>query len=187
MPQGSENEKYVVPSSSVEPSSLLWGEGLCALIKRHSIGTQNLEFDVSYLPARGKALPLGSFAFGKPLGRNELQSAVLAVALKKWHPPKAKARGKTFRPTVVFYDGKTIKKGADGVTYVPRSPAGRVGSSYGKLCEEARRQEEMQESSQASQDDEATRAKENFCEGVVSAIPDGSLQVSVRVLEEKED
>ncbi len=187
VPKGSENEKYVVPSSSVEPSSLLWGEGLCALIKRYSMGTQNLEYDVLYLPARGKALPLGSFAFGKPLGRNELQSAVLAVALKNWRPPKAKAKGKTFRPTVVFYDGKTIKRGADGVTYVPRSPAGRVGSSYGKLCDEARRQEEMQAAAQESQDDEAARAKENFCEGVISAIPDGSLQVSVRVVEAKED
>ena len=187
VPKGTENEKYVVPSSSVEPSSLLWGDGLCALIKRYSMGTQNLVYDVSYLPARGKVLPLGQFAFGKPLGRSELQSAVLAVALKNWHPPKAKAKTKTPRRTVVFYDGKNIKKGADGVTYVPRSPAGRVGSSYAKLCEEARRQEEMQESAQASQDDESARAKENFCEGVISAIPDGSLQVSVRVVEEKED
>ena len=187
VPKGTENEKYVVPSSSVEPSSLLWGDGLCALIKRYSMGTQNLVYDVSYLPARGKVLPLGQFAFGKPLGRSELQSAVLAVALKNWHPPKAKAKTKTPRRTVVFYDGKNIKKGADGVTYVPRSPAGRVGSSYAKLCEEARRQEEMQESAQASQDDESARAKENFCEGVISAIPDGSLQVSVRVVEGKED
>ena len=67
------------------------------------------------------------------------------------------------------------------MTYVPRSPAGRVGASYTKLCEEARRQEEMQESAQAAQDDEAVRAKENFCESVISAIPDGSLQVSVSV------
>ena len=185
VPKGPENEKYVVPSSSVEPSSLLWGEGLCALIKRYSMGTQNLEYDVSYLPARGKALPLGAFAFGKPLGRSELQAAVLDVALKNWHPPKAKAKAP--RRTVVFYDGKNIKKGADGVTYVPRSPAGRVGSSYGKLCEEARRQEDMQAEAQASQDEEAARTKENFCEGVIAAIPDGSLQVSVRVLEEKED
>ena len=144
-------------------------------------------YDVSYLPARGKALPLGPFAFGKPLGRSELQSAVLAVALKNWRPPKAKAKGKAFRPTVVFYDGKTIKKGADGVTYVPRSPEGRVGSSYAKLCDEARRQEEIQAARQESQEDETTRAKENFCEGVISAIPDGSLQVSVRVVEAKED
>ena len=85
------------------------------------------------------------------------------------------------------YDGKNIKKGADGVTYVPRSPAGRVGSNYGKLCDEASRQEEMQAAAQASQNEEVARAKENFCEGVISAIPDGSLQVSVRVVEEKED
>jgi hypothetical protein len=184
VPKGPENEKYVVPSSSVEPSSLLWGEGLCALIKRYSMRTQDLEYDVTYLPARGKALPLGPFAFGKPLGRSELQAAVLAVALKNWRPPKA---AKAPRRTVVFYDGKNIKKGADGVTYVPRSPAGQVGSNYGKLCEEASRQEEMQAAAQASQDDEAVRAKENFCEGVISAIPDGSLQVSVRVVEAKED
>ena len=183
-PKGSAGKQYTVPSSSVEPSSLLWGEGLCALIKRYSIGTQNLVYDVSYLPARGKALPLGPFAFGKPLGRSELQSAVLAAALKNWRPPKAKASKKAFRPTVVFYDGKTIKKGADGVTYVPRSPVGRVGSSYGKLCDEARRQEEMQAATQEAQSDEAARAKENFCEGVVSSIPDGSLQVSVRITED---
>ncbi|MBO7687365.1 MAG: hypothetical protein J6V72_13320 [Kiritimatiellae bacterium] len=184
VPKGSAGKQYTVPSSSVEPSSLLWGEGLCALIKRYSIGTQNLVYDVSYLPARGKALPLGQFAFGKPLGRSELQSAVLAAALKNWRPPKAKASKKAFRPTVVFYDGKTIKKGADGVTYVPRSPAGRVGSSYGKLYAEASRQEEMLAATQESQEDEAKRAKENFCEGVVSSIPDGSLQVSVKVTEE---
>ena len=181
VPKGPDDGKYVVPSSSVEPSSLLWGEGLCALIKRYSIGTENLVYDVAYLPARGKALPLGQFAFGKPLGRSELQSAVLAVAMKNWRPPKAKAKGKSFRPTVVFYDGKAIKKGADGVTYVPRSPEGRVGPSYGKLCEEARRQEDLQSAAQESQGDEVARAKENFSEAVISSIPDGSLQVSVSV------
>lgn len=181
VPKSPDDGKYVVPSSSVEPSSLLWGEGLCALIKRYSIGTQNLVYDVSYLTARGKALPLGPFAFGKPLGRSELQSAVLAVAMKNWRPPKVKAKGKTFRPTVVFYDGKTIKRGADGVTYVPRSPDGRVGASYGKLSAEAIRQEEMLAATQESQDEEAARAKDNFREGVISAIPDGSLQITVKV------
>ena len=179
VPKGPENEKYVVPSSSVEPSSLLWGEGLCALIKRYSMGTQNLAYDVSYLPARGKELPLGRYTFGQPLGRAELQSAVLSVAMKNWRPPKAKTKAKAFRPTVVFYDGKTIKKGADGVTYVPRSP-GRTSSSYGKLYAEASRQEEMLAAAQGSQDDEMARAKEDFRENVISSIPDGSLQVSVK-------
>ena len=109
VPKGSEGKKHAVPSSSVEPSSLLWGEGLCALIKRYSMGTQNLEYNVSYLPARGKELPLGRYAFGQPLTRTELQSAVLSVAMKNWRPPKPKAKAKAFRPTVVFYDGKTIK------------------------------------------------------------------------------
>ena len=180
-PGGSEGEKYVVPSSSVMPAALLWGEGLCALIKRYSMETGNLEYDVSYLPARGKALPLGQFAFGQLLGRTQLQEAVLAVAFKNWKPPKTKS--KTFRRTVMFYDGKTIKKGADGVTYVPRSPDGRVGSSYGKLCDEAMRQEEMQAASQKEQEEESTRVKDNFREGVISAIPDGSLQVTVKSVE----
>ena len=179
VPKGSKGDKHVVPSLSVEPSSLLWGEGLCALIKQYSIGTQDLEFDVAYVSARGKVLPLGPFAFGKPLDRSQIQSAVLAVALKNWRPPKVKV--KVPRRTVVFYDGKNIKRGADGVTYVPRSPEGRVGSSYGKLCEEANRQEEMLTAAQASQEEEAVRAKENFTEAVNSAIPDGSLQVSVSV------
>ena len=185
VPKGSEGKKYAVPSSSVVPSSLLWGEGLCALIKRYSMGTQNLEYNVSYLSARGKELPLGRYTFGQPLGRTELQSAVLSVAMKNWHPPKAKtkAKAKAFRPTVVFYDGKTIKKGADGVTYVPRSP-GRAGPSYGKLCAEARRQEEMLAATQESQDDEMARAKENFSENVIASIPDGSLQVSVKSSED---
>lgn len=181
VPKGSKGDKHVVPSVSVEPSSLLWGEGLCALIKQYSIGTQDLEYDVAYVSARGKVLPLGPFAFGKPLDRSQIQSAVLAVALKNWRPPKAKAKTKAPRRTVVFYDGKNVKRGADGVTYVPRSPVGRVGSSYGKLCEEARRQEEMQTAAQESQDEEVARAKENFIEAVISAIPDGSLQVSVSV------
>ena len=180
-PSGSEGEKYVVPSSSVMPAALLWGEGLCALIKRYSMETGNLEYDVSYLSARGKALPLGQFAFGQLLGRTQLQEAVLAVAFKNWKPPKTKS--KTFRRTVMFYDGKTIKKGADGVTYVPRSPDGRVGASYGKLCDEAMRQEEMQAASQKEQEEESTRVKENFREGVISAIPDGSLQVTVKSVE----
>ncbi len=179
VPKGSEGKKHAVPSSSVEPSSLLWGEGLCALIKRYSMGTQNLEYNVSYLPARGKELPLGRYAFGQPLTRTELQSAVLSVAMKNWRPPKPKAKAKAFRPTVVFYDGKTIKRGADGVTYVPRSP-GRTGPSYGKLYAEASRQEEMLAAAQGSQDDEMARAKEDFRENVISSIPDGSLQVSVK-------
>ena len=179
VPKGSEGKKYEVPSPSVVPSSLLWGEGLCGLIKRYSMGTQNLEYNVSYLPARGKELPLGRFTFGQPLGRIELQSAVLSVAMKNWRPPKAKTKAKAFRPTVVFYDGKTIKRGADGVTYVPRSP-GRAGPSYGKLRDEASRQEEMLAAAQGSQEDETARAKEEFSESVISSIPDGSLQVSVK-------
>ena len=184
VPKGSEGQKYAVPSSSVVPSSLLWGEGLCALIKRYSMGTQNLEYNVSYLPSRGKELPLGRYAFGQPLGRIELQSAVLSVAMKNWRPPKAKTKTKAFRPTVVFYDGKTIKKGADGVTYVPRS-SGRAGPSYGKLYDEARRQEELLAAAQGSQEDEVARAKEDFSENVISSIPDGSLQVSVKSSEEQ--
>ena len=180
-PNGTESEKYVVPSSIVMPASLLWGEGLCALVKRYSMETGNLAYDVSYLPARGKELPLGQFAFGQLLGRTQLQEAVLAVAFKKWKPPKTKS--KTFRRTVMFYDGKTIKKGADGITYVPRSPDGRVGASYGKLCDEAMRQEEMQAALQKEQEEELARVKEDFRESVISAIPDGSLQVTVKNVE----
>jgi len=41
----------------------------------------------------------------------------------------------------------------------------------------------MQAASQKEQEEESTRVKENFREGVISAIPDGSLQVTVKSVE----
>ena len=103
---------------------------------------------------------------------------MLAAALKNWRPPKKK-----FRRTVAFYDGSTIKNGPGGVTYVPRSPEGRIGSSssYRKLCDEA----SLQDEKEAAAREEETRAKETYCENVRASVPNGHIQVSVSFSEDK--
>ena len=178
-PKGTEGVKYVVPESSVSPSELVWGLGLCKLIRRYSMTTQNIGYDVTYLTGRGKAIPLGRVAFGRSLGFSEIQEAVLAVVLKNWRPPKRKS----FRRTVALYDGTTIKNGPGGVTYVPRSPEGRLGSSsnYRKLYDEA----VLQDEKEAAVQEEETRAKELYCENVRASVANGHIQVSVNFSEEK--
>ena len=177
-PKGIEGVKYVVPESNVSPSELAWGSGLCNLVRRYSMATQSIGYDVTYLTGRGRSIPLGRVAFGRSLGFSEIQEIVLAVALKNWRPPKTK-----FRRTVAFYDGTTIKNGPGGVTYVPRSPAGRLSSSssYRKLCDEA----SLQDEKEAAAKEEETRAKEMYCENVRASVPNGHILVSVNFSEEK--
>ena len=177
-PQGPEGAKYRLPSSSMTPSSLVWGDELCMLIRRYGMGTQNLVYDVSFLPASGKAVPVGKFAYGQSLERSQIEEALFSAALKNWRPPKAK----TIRRTVEFYDGSTIKRGANGVTYVPRSPTGRVSSSYSRLFAEAQRQEEMLASMQS---DTLEQAKARIRERVISSMADGFVQVSPGISDEK--
>lgn len=178
-PKGSEGVKYVVPESSVTPSELVWGVELCSLIRRYSMATQNIGYDVTYLTGRGKTMPLSRVAFGRSLDFSEIQELVLTAALKNWRPPKKKS----FRRTVVFYDGTTIRRDSNGVTHVPQSPEGRLrlSSSYRKLCDEARLQDEKEAAAQ----EEETRAKDLFCENVRSSVPNGHLQVSVNFSDEK--
>ena len=177
-PKGPEGAKYRLSSSTMTPSSLVWGDGLCWLIRRYGMGTQNLVYDVSFLPANGKAVPVGKFAFGQSLERSQIEEALVSVTLKSWRPPKAK----TIRRTVEFYDGSTIKRGANGVTYVPRSPTGRIGSSYPRLYAEAQRQEEMLASMQS---DTHEQARTRMREKVNSLMADGFVQVSPGISDEK--
>ena len=177
-PQGPEGAKYLLPALSVTPSDLIWGGELCALIMRYGMVTQNLVYDVSFLPANGKAVPVAQVAYGQPLARTQIEEALVSAALKNWRPPKAK----TIRRTVEFYDGTTIKRGANGVTYVPRSPTGRISSSYSRLYVEAQRQEEMLASMQV---ESVEQAKARLREKVMSSLSDGFMQVSVGFSNEK--
>lgn len=177
-PQGPEGAKYRLPSSTLTPSTLVWGDELCTLIRRYGMLTQNLVCDLSFLPANGKAVPVGKFAYGQSLDRSEIEEALLSAALKSWRPPKAK----TIRRTVEFYDGSNIRRGANGVTYVPRSPTGRISSSYSRLCAEAQRQEEMLATMQS---DTLEQAKARLREKVISSMADGFVQVSPGISDEK--
>lgn len=171
-PGGMENAKHPI-TYDMQPFELAWGAALCNLVKSVSLRTDTLDCEVSYLPSDGApSLAAGRVGFDRYLDVFDLKNNVVNTALKNWRPPKARS----VRRTVMFYDGGTVKRGANGVTLVPRNPTGRVGSSYYKLCEEARRQEGMADESQ----DAAREARERFCEKVKASVESGHIKVAVR-------
>ena len=80
------------------------------------------------------------------------------------------------RPTVVFYDGQIMKKGMNGVTYVPRKPPGLMPRNYHEMVSEARRQEFEAE--------EAKReARESFCGKIANSLDEGRIKIEIQVYE----
>jgi hypothetical protein len=81
----------------------------------------------------------------------------------------------------VFYDGKIMKKGMNGVTYVPRNPPGLMPRNYHDMASEARRQE-FEARRQESLADEAMReARKSFCSKIANSLDQGRLKIEMQV------
>jgi len=166
-----------IPQAPANLAKLLL-RGVCDAINRSQVNADSIFFDVTYVSAdRKMSVPVRGVSFGQLINRQEILDAVTQHALKSFRPPKQGAKRK--RRTVVMYDGPTVRRMADGVTYVPRNPPRGAGKSYQSLCEEARRQEDAEEESRRSADTSLQEARERFCRQIDEALDSGRIKVTV--------
>lgn len=172
---------FSVSGYDCSPADLVLGD-VWRLMERYRMSADSLVCEVSYVPEKGKgkrgAVRIGSVELGKTLVCSEMAEQVADELLRRNPTLRKKARGK--RPTVVFYDGEILKKGINGVTYVPRSPRGNFSSDYFRLRDEARRQEAAME----DLDRDAERAVEEKRERMIEEIKAsfGANCISVRLV-----
>jgi hypothetical protein len=110
------------------------------------MNTDLLYCEVSYVQGKGnkkdRNILVGEVNLGNSISRTDMVDRIAEVQIKKTRSGKRNEKSK--RASVVLYDGPIIKRGTDGVTYVPRNPRGSIPSNYYKLYDEARRLEREQ-------------------------------------------
>ena len=110
----------------------------------------DLTFEIVFVPrtsgpkAKPNPIIVETVGYGMPYSIGKVRDAIQDAFPDKGTSAK-KSKRKRSKRTVVFWDGAVIKRGIDGVTYVPRTCSARVYSNvqnqWASLCEEAERQE----------------------------------------------
>ena len=162
------DERYFKPVDAMMP-------GLDRLIGRHSLNTDALRLEVSFIGSR-KNDPSGevdTLRFDETISREKILKMIenyLKVKLAK------RKRGAP-RRTVAFYDGKFIKRDMHGVTYIPRSSSS-YSAEYSRLASEARKQEELERRDKVEREREYD---ELVKEEARAAYEVGKISVKVKV------
>lgn len=132
------NDKFPFPSSGYfEPSKMVLGE-YQRFIRSKIFRTDSLLFNVSFVPTDNSAdVRIGDFKFGQSVSRYEVERILIEKAQVFMKQTMA---SKKIKKTVVFYDGSIIKRGLDGVVYVPKIVPDRCTADYYKMRDEAERQ-----------------------------------------------
>ena len=179
-PQRSTGNLFPMPESERYYPSAIALDDLSRLIREYRIDTTALIFAVSYvMPDKKTVIQVESTTFDSNLHRERIIEKVTQHALKSYRPLKANSKVK--RPTVVFYDGKIMKKGMNGVTYVPRNPPGLMPRNYHDMASEARRQE-FEARRQESLAEEAMReARKSFCSKIANSLDEGRIKIEMQV------
>ena len=121
---------------------------------------QDLTFEIVFVPrtsgpkAKPNPIIVETVGYGMPYSIGKVRDAIQDAFPDKGTSAK-KSKRKRSKRTVVFWDGAVIKRGIDGVTYVPRSCPGsgyysgqslsvRTRDQWSSLYDEAIRQEELE-------------------------------------------
>ena len=179
-PQRSTGNLFPMPESKYSsPSGIALGD-LSRLIREYRIDTSALVFAVSYvMPDKKTVVPVETLTFDSRLHRRQILEKVTQHALKSFRPPKTNIKVK--RPTVVFYDGKIMKKGMNGVTYVPRDLSGLMPRNYYDMASEARRQESLAEEAKREAERAEQKARESFCGKIANSLDEGRIKIEMQV------
>ena len=178
-PQRSTGNLFPMPESERYYPSAIALDDLSRLIREYRIDTTALIFAVSYvMPDKKTVIQVESTTFDSNLHRERIIEKVTQHALKSYRPPRMNIKVK--RPTVVFYDGQILKKGMNGVTYVPRKP-GRMPRNYWEMAEEARRQESLAEEAKREAERAEQKARESFCGKIANSLDEGRIKIEMQV------
>ena len=91
-------------------------------VRRLGIVPDNLSFEVVFIPQGSKKIIISEVVeAGVPYSLEKIRDAVEeAFPMKEKKSSSGAGKRKRFKRTVVLWDGALIKKGIDGVTFVPR-------------------------------------------------------------------
>ena len=165
-PTGSK-KSYQAPTrkgESFDPAEAVFGVAYSAAQKMDTAG---LRFEVSFVfDEKDEPIKVADVRFGKsvPYGAFEKVAASLAREIRRKSVPQ-NLKTKTFKRTVVLYDGRLTSRGMGGITKVPRKYPNARGESYSdwvRLRDEALRQESEAQRCAA----EARRARKEWEEKV---------------------
>jgi len=83
----------------------------------------NLSFEIVFVSEKPrKVIVADDVAYGCPYSLERVRDAVEEAFPFRSYSRKSSSSKKKFKRTVVFWDGALIKRGIDGITYVPRTP-----------------------------------------------------------------
>ena len=168
---------WPVPHGNAYPAELML-RGVHRIISNSRISTDGISFAVSHVSENGKTeTPVKAVSFSATISRGEILDAVVQSAMKSYRAPKVGARLK--RRTVMMYDGLTVKRMADGVTYVPHIRPRGAGKSYDKLVEEARRQELAEIEAKDAMENASRNALERYRQQVEESLDGGRIKISI--------
>ena len=165
-PTGSK-KSYQAPTGkgeSFDPAEAVFGAAYPAARKMDVVG---LRFEVSFaFDEKEDPVKVADVRFGKsvPYGAFEKVASSLAREIRHKSVPQ-NLKTKTFKRTVVLYDGRLTSRGMGGITKVPRKYPNARGESYSdwvRLRDEALRQESEAQRYAA----EARRARKEWEEKV---------------------
>lgn len=183
-PQRNTGNLFLIPSDSDywSPSEIML-DGLSRMIREFHIDMSGLSFAVSYvMPDKKATVPVEITSFDANVKRSQVIDKVVQHELKSLRPSKTRTKAKVKRPTVVFYDGKILKKGMDGVTYVPRNPsAGNMGRNYFKYADEARRQERLADEANMSASHAEVEFRANISRKIAESLDAGRIKIEMLV------
>ena len=168
---------WPVSPGSVSPAELMLRDAY-RIALRSRVGMEGISFAVSYVSENGKTeTPVKAVSFSDTISRSEILDAVVQNAMKSYRNPKAGARPK--RRTVVMYDGLTVKRMADGVTYVPYNRPRGAGKSYDKLVDEAQRQEVAEREAKDAMENASRNALERYRQQIEESLDRGRIKISI--------
>ena len=101
-------------------------------VKRLDLDPEGLRFEIVFIPGETKKVIIAdTIEYGAQYSLSKVREAIEdAFPMRRVSVSSSKSR-KRYKRTVVFWDGAHIKKGIDGVTYVPRIAPTRAYDRYG--------------------------------------------------------
>ena len=132
--QSKRKKAHVAPISKKEVVDLVkefFGD-IAQEVKRLDIDPDGLRFEIVFIPSESKKIIIAdTIEYGAQYSLAKVKEAIEAAFPMRTTSFSSSTSRKRYKRTVVFWDGAHIKKGVDGVTYVPRVSPARAYDRYG--------------------------------------------------------
>ena len=102
-------------------------------VKRLDIDPEELRFEIVFIPSETKKVIIAdTIEYGAQYSLSKVREAIEDAFPMRTTSLSSSTSRKRYKRTVVFWDGAHIKKGVDGVTYVPRVSPRTAYERYGR-------------------------------------------------------